>query len=74
LVTSSSSLKKKGGQKPSCEASDKGSKLKNNNSNREVGSSSSWLDIITTNNANFVVHWEVMCGCVGASVDVDKDG
>jgi hypothetical protein len=40
----------------------------------EVGSSSSWLDIITINNASFAIHWEVMCGCVGASEAIDKDG
>jgi hypothetical protein len=65
---------KGGGQKPGCEASGKGSKLKSNSSSREVGSSSSWLDIITANDASFAVHWEVMCGCAGAGVDVDKDG
>jgi hypothetical protein len=66
-------ITEKGGQKPGCEASGKGRKLKRNNNNR-VGSSSSWLDIIATNNASFVVHWEVMCGCAGAGVDADKDG
>jgi hypothetical protein len=67
---------KGGDQKPGCEASGKGSKLKSNNNSREVGSSSSssWLDIIATHNASFAVHWEVMCGCDGVGVDVDKDG
>jgi hypothetical protein len=65
---------KEGVQKPGCEASGEGSKLKKNNNNREVGSSSSWFDIIAAKNASFAVHWEVMCGCAGASVDADKDG
>jgi len=29
---------------------------------------------MTTNNASFALHWEVMCGCAGAGVDADKDG
>jgi hypothetical protein len=66
--------KKGGGQKLGCEASGKGSKFKSNNNNREVGSSSSWLDIITTNNASFVVHCEVMWGCAGVGVVVDEKG
>jgi hypothetical protein len=57
LVTSSfSSLKKEEAKKPSCEVSGKGNNLKSNNNNMEVGSSSSWLDIVATNNASFAVH------------------
>jgi hypothetical protein len=40
----------------------------------EVGSSLSWLDIITMNNASFVVHWEVMWGCAGVGVAIDEKG
>jgi len=32
------------------------------------------LTFIAANNASFAVHWEVMSGCAGAGVDVDKDG
>jgi len=32
------------------------------------------LNIIVANNASFAIHWEVMCGCASAGVDVDKDG
>jgi hypothetical protein len=46
----------------------------NENNNKSLTSSSSWLDITTSNNASFIVYWEVMCGCVGAGVDADKDG
>jgi len=46
----------------------------NENNSKSLTSSSSWLDIIVANNASFAVHWEIMCGCVGASVDVDKYG
>jgi hypothetical protein len=46
----------------------------NENDSKNLTSSSSWFDIITTNNASFAIHWEVMCGCVGVGVDVDKDG
>ncbi len=46
----------------------------NENNSKSLTSSSSRLDIIVANNASFVVHWEIMCGCVTASVDVDKDG
>ncbi len=43
-------------------------------STKAIGSSSSWFDIIVAKNASFAVHWEVMCGCASAGVDVDKDG
>jgi hypothetical protein len=46
----------------------------NSKSLTSSSSSSSWLDIIVANNASFAIHWEVMCGCVGACVDADKNG